>query len=185
MKLTNIASRMTSAPHVICAASIAVMATMAAEPSAAAEGHGGWHGGFHAGTRAHWHEWHGDWHGPHFGGDVRLFDDHDLGLWRAGRWAHEWHDGRLAWWWVAGGMWYYYAAPVYPYPDPYAPPEAVAATPHPPVGADLPPQPQNWYHCSSPDGYYPYVATCPSGWRAVPAHSGQPKVADTPAVSAR
>lgn len=26
-----------------------------------------------------------------------------------------------------------------------------------------------WYHCSKPDGYYPYVKNCPGGWQTVPA----------------
>jgi hypothetical protein len=28
---------------------------------------------------------------------------------------------------------------------------------------------QSWYYCSNPAGYYPYVAHCKDGWRAVPA----------------
>ena len=143
--------------------------------------HGEWHGGWHEGGRGDWHEWHGDWHGPHFGVGVRLFDDHDWGLWRGGHWAHVDHDGRLGWWWVAGGLWYFYPAPVYPYPDPYAPPEvAVVTQPQQPVGASLPPQPKSWYHCNSPDGYYPYVSTCPGGWQAVAATPAQPATASAP-----
>ncbi len=26
-----------------------------------------------------------------------------------------------------------------------------------------------WYHCDKPDGYYPYVQNCPTGWKTVPA----------------
>ena len=158
--------------RLVLAATVAVAGAMAlASPSWAAlhGGHGDWHGGWHGGPHGEWHEWHWDWHGPGLRGDGRFFDDHDWGLWRAGRWSHEWHDGRLGWWWVAGGLWYFYQDPVYPYPDPYAPPEVVAAAPQQPVGSSLPPQPKSWYHCSSPDGYYPYVATCPSGWQSVPA----------------
>lgn len=159
--------------RVVLGAAVAATAAMVlAQPSWAdfRGGHGDWHGGWH-GRQGEWHESHGDWHGPIFHGDARFFDDHDWGLWRAGRWAHEWHDGHLAWWWVAGGIWYSYAAPVYPYPDPYAPPEMVATAPQQPVGSNLPPQPRFWYHCGSPDGYYPYVATCPSGWQSVPAET--------------
>jgi len=29
---------------------------------------------------------------------------------------------------------------------------------------------QFWYHCTRPEGYYPYVKTCPGGWEQVPAH---------------
>jgi hypothetical protein len=27
----------------------------------------------------------------------------------------------------------------------------------------------SWYQCDEPRGFYPYVQTCTSGWRAVPA----------------
>ena len=26
-----------------------------------------------------------------------------------------------------------------------------------------------WYYCNNPQGYYPYVRTCPGGWQKVPA----------------
>ena len=29
---------------------------------------------------------------------------------------------------------------------------------------------QNWYYCSDPAGYYPYVTQCNTGWQAVPAN---------------
>jgi len=25
----------------------------------------------------------------------------------------------------------------------------------------------SWYYCEAPKGYYPYVASCPGGWRPV------------------
>jgi hypothetical protein len=110
----------------------------------------------------HEREWHGD---------IRVFHRHDLPRWRAGRWIHGRHAGRLAWWWVVDGVWYAYPAPVYPYPDPYVPP--VVVTPPPAVvqapSAVPPAQPGNWYYCDSARAYYPYVSECPSGWRSVPA----------------
>lgn len=36
-------------------------------------------------------------------------------------------------------------------------------------GAPVPAQPSYWYHCARPEGYYPYVTTCPGGWQLVPA----------------
>lgn len=36
-------------------------------------------------------------------------------------------------------------------------------------GAAAPAQPAYWYRCADPEGYYPYVATCPGGWQTVPA----------------
>lgn len=126
---------------------------------------------------------HDRWHGD----GVRIeFHDH----WRAGGWHHGWHGDRLGWWWVTGGMWYYYAQPVYPYPDPYAPPAIIVEQAPPPVviqqapapvqyepaPAATPPTAQFWYYCETPAGYYPYVASCPSGWKTVPATPpGAPK----------
>ena len=114
----------------------------------------------------------GDWRGPRgpWHGDFRHFDRHDYGLWRSGAWHRSWHDGRYGWWWIAGGEWFFYPQPVYPYPDPYdyVPLPAVVVQPPPPE--PLAPQPQQyWYYCDAAHGYYPYVASCPSGWRAVPA----------------
>jgi hypothetical protein len=66
-----------------------------------------------------------------------------------------------------GPFWgpYWGAYPVYP-PVVVAPP-SVYVQPSPPVAA-APPPPQYWYYCDSAQAYYPYVAQCPSGWRAVP-----------------
>jgi len=32
-----------------------------------------------------------------------------------------------------------------------------------------PPPAQYWYYCDAAKGYYPYVPSCPAGWRMVPA----------------
>lgn len=38
-----------------------------------------------------------------------------------------------------------------------------------PAPVYVPPQPAaNWYYCQRPQGYYPYVQQCYSGWVAVP-----------------
>ena len=118
------------------------------------------------------------WHG-----DIRVFETHDAGRWHSGNWRHGWHGGRNGWWWVAGGAWYFYPQPVYPYPDPYQPPLVVveqASAPvqvvpaQPPVAAR--PAQQFWYYCDAARGYYPYVASCPGGWKTVPATpSGAPQ----------
>ena len=110
------------------------------------------------------------WHGavPRWHGDIRHFHEHDLVVWRGGRWVHGWHVGRFGWWWIVPGGWYFYPAPVYPYPDPYVPP-VVAVQPVPPPVAQAQPQAQTWYYCDRPAGYYPYVPECPSGWKAMPA----------------
>jgi hypothetical protein len=116
------------------------------------------------------------WHG----GEMRHFNEHELRLWRGGRWLHARHDGRLGYWWIVGGVWYFYPQPVYPFPDPYVPPMVVEQPPvmvapqppvvvqqQPPVTAA--PQAQNWYYCEDSKTYYPYVNTCASGWKQVPA----------------
>lgn len=75
---------------------------------------------------------------------------------RAGHWVHGWHGGHFGWWWAGPDFWYWYPAPVY-YGYPPPPDYAVPASPQP-----------AWYYCDSARGYYPYVPSCPGGWRIVP-----------------
>ena len=99
--------------------------------------------------------------GPGFHGDIARFHEHDWTVWHEGRWFHGDHSGRLGWWWIAGGVWYFYPYPIYPWPDPYLPPDLpVPAVPPPPT-------PSAWYFCKSANGYYPYVTSCPEGWQPV------------------
>ena len=96
--------------------------------------------------------------------DIRRFHDRDIRVWRGGRWNHGYHDGRLGWWWVVGSLWYFYPRPIYPSPDPYIPP-----------AASLQPAPRDvWYYCDRARAYYPYVQSCPGGWRPVPANPAPP-----------
>lgn len=71
------------------------------------------------------------------------------------------------------GYWYAYPEPIY---YDYGPP--------PPDYVGLPTQP-TWYYCDSAKAYFPYVGTCPVGWRTVPATpvqaSGVPNEASAPA----
>jgi hypothetical protein len=97
-----------------------------------------------------------------------------LPRWRGGAWRQTRHNGRFGWWWVVGGgSWYFYSQPVYPYPDPYIP--SVVVTQSEPVEStpDIVVAPatasQSWYYCESSQGYYPYTASCPEGWKSVPA----------------
>jgi hypothetical protein len=130
--------------------------------------------------------------GPGWHGDIRVFEARDARHWRSGAWRHGWHGGRNGWWWVAGGAWYFYPQPVYPYPDPYRPPTVVIEQPAPvvvqipapapievqpmPAPVAAPPVQQFWYYCDAARGYYPYVASCPGGWKTVPATpSGAPQ----------
>ena len=100
---------------------------------------------------------------PEWHGDIGRFHEHDLDLWRGGRWYHGHHGGGSGWWWIVGGLWYFYPTPVYPYPDPYQPPVVVVP---PPVAA-----PQYWYYCANPSGYYPYVPRCFVNWQRVEANA--------------
>lgn len=110
-------------------------------------------------VRAEPPHWHGHFHG------------YDLDYWHRGHWVHGAHHGHLGWWWKVGPAWYFYPAPVYPYPDFYQPPVAVEPAPVPAPAPQVgPPPTQYWYYCEPAKQYYPYVPSCPSGWRAVPAN---------------
>jgi len=91
-----------------------------------------------------------------------------------GHWVHGWHGGRFGWWWSGPDFWYWYPAPVYyDYYGPLPPDYVFPAGPAP--------QP-TWYYCESAKGYYPYIRSCASGWRAVPADpQGQAANAQLPA----
>jgi hypothetical protein len=52
----------------------------------------------------------------------------------------------------------------YPYADPY--PSYPYTYADPPVYIEQE-QPSDWYYCRDPQGYYPYVESCPSGWTRV------------------
>ncbi|MDD5274886.1 MAG: hypothetical protein PHR16_02260 [Methylovulum sp.] len=64
-----------------------------------------------------------------------------------------------------------YYRPYYPYP--YYPPAIVTVPIRPPVYIQQPaPAIQNypsgyWYYCNNPEGYYPYIKECLSGWQQV------------------
>ena len=75
-----------------------------------------------------------------------------------------------------------FGVPVVPAPWYYAPPPMVYAPPpvvYAPPPVAVAPQPayiqsdQNWYYCDNPRGYYPYIASCATGWHQVPAQPNQ------------
>ncbi len=41
-------------------------------------------------------------------------------------------------------------------------------------------QTNDWYYCSNPEGYYPYVKNCPDGWLPVAPQPTAPTVATAP-----
>ena len=110
-------------------------------------GHPGGHPGAGGG---HFADGHGAW-APHpaWQGGAHFNTSH----WHGGHWWHGIYGGRGGWWWIVGPDWYWYPAAVYPYPDPYTPPDMASGY---------------WYWCDAYQQYYPYVGACPSGWRAVP-----------------
>jgi hypothetical protein len=63
----------------------------------------------------------------------------------------------------AGGYW----GPGYPY---YATPPVTVIQQQPPQAqAPIQAAPQSYYYCDNPGGYYPYVQSCSTPWRQVPA----------------
>ena len=85
-----------------------------------------------------------------------------------GRWRHPVRGPRFYWGGsVVIGPWYpysYYAAP----PVVVQQPPPVYVQPAPPVYVQ-PAQEQIefWYYCQNPQGYYPYIKSCPGGWMKV------------------
>lgn len=134
--------------HIFSLLALAVVSAATALP-AFAEGRPAFRGGEHRVVRG--------WGGQR---DIRHFETRHLPVWRSGVWHHSRHDGTLGWWWVVAGTWYLYPGPIYPYPDPYIPYVVTQPVPAPA---------QYWYYCEASAEYYPYVATCPAGWREVPA----------------
>src|SRR5262249_50826062 len=82
-----------------------------------------------------------------------------------------------------GPAWWGPAYPYWGYPPPYYyPPPAVVIEQQQPTMYVEQPQPQapppppsappaNWYYCSSAQGYYPNVQSCPEPWIKVPART--------------
>jgi hypothetical protein len=75
--------------------------------------------------------------------------------------------------WGAPWPWFGYPVAVWPVPvSTFSPPpvqfvERSAVEQQEPGSAA--PDPGYWFHCARPEGYYPYVRSCPGGWEPVPA----------------
>jgi hypothetical protein len=93
---------------------------------------------------------HGYGHGYGYGNHVRF----SSGIWVGPGWGAVWP-----------GAFY---PPYYPY-YPYSAPRVVVQPRYEEYAAPAPePQEQDyWYYCSKPEGYYPYITTCPGGWMKV------------------
>jgi hypothetical protein len=112
--------------------------------------HGGGMGGFHGGGMGGFHG--GGFHGGGFGG----FHGHFAGHNGFGGRHDGFRDRRGVF--IGGGLGLGYYG--YPYGWDYSPD----------YGYSQPYSAQNWYYCSDPAGYYPYVSECNTGWQAVPAN---------------
>jgi len=99
-------------------------------------------------------------------------------------WGHGHHSHGFGWgfgiyaypgWWGSYPYPYQsypYAYYPYPYRYPYyAPPPAT--TQEAPSYSEQE-QPYYWYYCQNPEGYYPYVKTCPGGWMKVVPNTTPP-----------
>ena len=136
-----------------------VLAALGASGVAVAGGGGGGGWGGHGGG------WGGGWgHGGHCcGGSVGFYFGPGFGYG------------------YGYGYGYPYPYPyAYPYPYPYYSgyypnwPAAGGVSPtqyveqgQTDMGGGGVPQAAYWYHCGKPNGYYPYVKACPSGWQRV------------------
>jgi hypothetical protein len=167
----------------ILTALLAGAALFAAAPADAADG---WqHHAARPGPVAH-----ARFHNGHWGARARFTFRHDFRhftpverrWWNGGHWHHRFWHGRWGWWWGVGGTLYWYPAPVYPYPTEVSPTyydddsydydddggyDNGGGAPEGYDGGGGPGG--SWYHCSNPEGYYPYVKSCPKGWEEVPA----------------
>ena len=77
--------------------------------------------------------------------------------------------GYPGWW----GPRYYWGGPVVGWPYYYAPPPVVVEQP-PVYSEPEQEQPYYWYYCQNPQGYYPYVKSCPGGWMQVVPNTTPP-----------
>jgi len=88
----------------------------------------------------------------------------------ARRGGHGGHGPRVGvgFWIGPGWGWpYYYPSNYYPY---YPPEPPIVIQQQPEVYVQPVPQEEQtlyWYYCKDPQGYYPYVNRCPSGWMKV------------------
>jgi hypothetical protein len=82
------------------------------------------------------------------------------------------------WWpWYPAYPYYYPYYPYYAYDPYYAPASAAAVEQQPEQYADSGQQQSDsyWYYCQDPQGYYPYVKSCPGGWMKVVPQTTPPQ----------
>jgi hypothetical protein len=81
------------------------------------------------------------------------------------------------WWpWYPWYPYYYPYYSYYPYYPYYAPAPTVAVEQQPQQYTDSGEQQSDyWYYCQNPQGYYPYVQSCPGGWMKVVPQTTPPQ----------
>jgi len=121
---------------------------------------GGGGGGFSGGGHRHYGHSHGHSHGHH----------HHLGIGFGGFYG----PGFFGPGFYGPGFYGYPYSYGYRYPRYYASPFVAPSAPtvyiqrETPVAPSAQPATTNyWYYCRNPEGYYPYVKTCPEGWLQV------------------
>jgi hypothetical protein len=81
------------------------------------------------------------------------------------------YGGGVPWWWILPPLAVMATLPYRTYdPQPViiqqtAPPTVIVQPASQQAALQQPAQ--YWYYCAAPKGYYPYVASCPDGWRPV------------------
>ncbi len=148
------------------------------------------HGGGHSGGGAHsggyyGHGGHGYYgHGGHSGGYYHgWYGGWGYRYYPRGYWWGPWGYAYPGWWWPYSGWWWSYPPyvglyPYYPYPRSYSYPYNMSppgGTVEPPAYSQQRGQPYYWYYCENPQGYYPYVKSCPGGWTPVEPKPTPPK----------
>ena len=94
----------------------------------------------------------------YFGADIRVGHH---GRWGPHRpWRYHGHGPRFYW---SGTL---VMGPWYPYGY-YPPPPVVIQQQSPVYVQPQEEQPYYWYYCQDPQGYYPYIKSCPGGWMKV------------------
>lgn len=110
---------------------------------------------------------HGGTGGSHWGGTAGGFHQFNGG--RPGGFRHGHRSGHFGGVVVIGGGFGLWNPAVYPYPYYGYPYYGYPYVDDSSVAYNMPPPAQSWYYCDAAGAYYPYLASCPGGWRQVPA----------------
>jgi hypothetical protein len=101
-------------------------------------------------------------------GFPRMGFHHGLQGHRGFRVGHAFHGHR------GPGANIFIAPPLWGLPTVIEPPVVVQQAPPVYIQPESPPLSGYWYYCQEPQGYYPYVTTCPGGWTTVVPPSSSP-----------